>query len=254
MKTIITILLLAVSSTAFAQADSTNLPGLGVSVALQTGAEAGPLPDIAALDPNTVYTETQVQACPSTGGNGYGYYPNGSVPTDGSDTTQQINGGVVYDQTVTTDRFGTTTYSGWTEVNFLCTAIPVPPHCPTGQTQIATPSWDWNTNQWTGLQCQAPTRVCQYQPNYQTGVNNGNQSYISYVTDNNDPRKYVSLMWNGTQYPPVEMGLVPTSSFQGSQGIVQGLGFDYGATTPSLTFVARGSNQTTNYYPVCKIN
>ena len=151
-------LLFLFSFNAFAQYDSTNLPGLSTSYQTPNNTSSGSgVPDPAALSPSTSYTETMVQACPSSGGNGYGYYPNGPVPADGTNVAgQTVTGGVVYDQTVTTNRFGTTTYSGWYQVNFLCTAIPYPPGCPSGEVQTVAPYWDWGSNSWQGLQCTNP--------------------------------------------------------------------------------------------------
>ncbi|MCA8285400.1 hypothetical protein [Burkholderia vietnamiensis] len=149
-KIITTILLTAFSLNAFAQYDSTNLPGLTAkNPPMVNFGGSAIIPDAGLLDATTTTTETEVLACPS------GYYPNGSVPVDGSDTTQQINGGVVYDRPVTTDRFGTTVYGTWSEVNFLCTAMPPAPTCPSGQSQVSPPVWDSTTNQWTGLTCAA---------------------------------------------------------------------------------------------------
>ena len=158
------------SINAFAQYDSTNLPGLSTSYQTPNNTSSGSgVPDPAVLSPSTSYTETMVQACPSSGGNGYGYYPNGPVPADGTNVAgQTVTGGVVYDQTVTTNRFGTTTYSGWYQVNFLCTAIPYPPGCPSGQVQTVAPYWDWGTNSWQGLQCTTPAPpapTCTYDAN-----------------------------------------------------------------------------------------
>ena len=146
------------STQTFAQYDSTNLSGLSTSHQTLNNTSSGSgVPDPAVLSPSTSYTETMVQACPSSGGNGYGYYPNGPVPADGTNVAgQTVTGGVVYDQTVTTNRFGTTTYSGWYQVNFLCTAIPYPPGCPSGEVQTVAPYWDWGSNSWQGLQCQQP--------------------------------------------------------------------------------------------------
>lgn len=149
-----------VSHLSFAQSDSTNLPGLSATrMTTPTTTSGTGVPDPNARDATTNYTETMVDACPTTGGNGYGYYPNGSVPGDGSNVTytdQAVQGGVVYDRSVTVDRFGTTTYGAWTQVNFLCTAIPTPPACASGQTQTAAPYWDWGSESWQGLQCTTP--------------------------------------------------------------------------------------------------
>lgn len=151
MKTLITIIILSFSLSSFAQYDSTNLPGLVTKPMAFVQQEPIQIPNPDYLDAVTNTTETEVLPCPS------GYFPNGTVPSDGSNTTNQIYGGVVYDQVVTTNRFGTTTYSGWTEVNFLCTAIPPAPTCPSGQTQVTAPTWDSTTNQWIGLTCAAAT-------------------------------------------------------------------------------------------------
>ena len=157
-KIFLTLSLCLLTFNVYAQYDSTNLPGLSTSHQTPNNSSSGSgVPDPAALSPSTSYTETMVQPCPSTGGNGYGYYPNGPVPADGTNVAgQTVTGGVVYDQTVTTNRFGTTTYSGWYQVNFLCTAIPYPPGCPSGQVQTAAPYWDWGSNSWQGLQCAYP--------------------------------------------------------------------------------------------------
>jgi hypothetical protein len=140
------------SAIALAQSDSTNLPGLSTTqLTTPTTTSGSGVPNPSALDAVTTYTETEVEPCPS------GYYANGSVPSDGTDVSNQtVNGGVIYDQTVTTDRYGTTTYSGWSEVNFLCTAIPPAPTCPTGETEVSAPYWDSTTNQWVGIVCQVP--------------------------------------------------------------------------------------------------
>jgi hypothetical protein len=145
----------------FAQSDSTNLPGLSTTRLTTPVTSSGSgVPDPTQLDATTVYTETMVEACPTSGGNGYGYYPNGAVPGDGSNVTssdQAVQGGLVYDQTVTTDRYGTTTYSGWVLVNNLCTAIPAPPTCASGQTTTANATWNTTTHQWEGLVCASAT-------------------------------------------------------------------------------------------------
>jgi hypothetical protein len=247
MKTITTILICIFSMSAFAQSDSTNLPGISANVVFIQQPGNVNLPDTLVVDKATQYTETEVLACPTTGGNGYGYYPNGTVPTDGSSTVADVSGGVIEERTVITDRFGTTVYGNWTQVNFLCTAIPAPPSCPTGQTQTSAPYWDSSTNQWLGLQCQAPTRVCQYNINYP------NQSYVAYnVPDAGVPA--VTVMWNGVQVPPLPISPVPTSSIAASQNIIKAYGYDYGSSTPTLTYRPRGTNETTYFYQVCKIN
>ncbi|WP_430227662.1 hypothetical protein [Paraburkholderia tropica] len=147
--------LLFFSTLAFAQYDSTTHQGLSVGARTTNNASTGPgVPDPNVLDAVTTYTETMVEQCPS------GYYPNGAVPTDGTNVAaQNVNGGVIYDQTVTTNRFGTTTYSGWQQVNFLCTAIPPAPTCPTGENEVSAPYWDSTTNQWVGIVCQNPTQT-----------------------------------------------------------------------------------------------
>jgi len=158
-KYLVAVALLATSVIAFAQADSTTYQGLYFNKQTPNNVSSGNgVPDPAALSPSTSYVETEVLACDSTGGNGYGFYPNGPIPADGTNVAgQTVTGGKVYDQTVTTDRFGTKTYSGWTLVNNLCTPIPYPPGCPSGQIQTAAPYWDWGSNSWQGLQCAYPT-------------------------------------------------------------------------------------------------
>jgi hypothetical protein len=140
------------SALVFAQSDSTNLPSLSTSALTPNNATTGSgVPDPALLDAVTTTTETEVLPCPS------GYYANGPVPTDGTDVADQtVTGGVIYDQTVTTDRYGTTTYGGWVEENFLCTQIPPAPTCPTGETEVSAPYWDSTTNTWVGIVCQVP--------------------------------------------------------------------------------------------------
>ncbi|WP_430227673.1 hypothetical protein [Paraburkholderia tropica] len=140
------------SNGANAQYDSTNLPGLSTSNLKPNNSSTGSgVPDPNQRDVATTYTETMVEPCPG------GYYPNSAVPTDGTNVaSQNVNGGVIYDQTVTTNRFGTTTYSGWQQVNFLCTEIPPAPTCASNQTTVSNPYWDSTTNTWQGLQCQDP--------------------------------------------------------------------------------------------------
>jgi hypothetical protein len=147
------LIFLCASNIALAQSDSTNLPGLSANMQTTPVTSSGTgVPNPAALDAVTTYTETEVEPCPS------GYYANGPVPTDGTDVADEtVTGGVIYDQTVTTDRYGTTTYGGWTEVNFLCTQIPPAPTCPTGEVEVSAPYWDSTTNQWVGIVCQNPS-------------------------------------------------------------------------------------------------
>jgi hypothetical protein len=149
---VIPIVLLLASNIALAQSDSTNLPGLStIQLTTPTTTSGSGVPNPAALDAVTTYTETEVEPCPS------GYYANGPVPADGTNVAaENVTGGVIYDQTVTTDRYGTTTYGGWTEVNFLCTQIPPAPTCPTGETEVSVPYWDSTTNQWVGIVCANP--------------------------------------------------------------------------------------------------
>jgi hypothetical protein len=151
---------LTFSNIAFSQSDSTNLPGLSANMQSTPTTTSGTgVPNAGSADVSTTTTNTEmmVDTCPTTGGNGYGYYPNGPVPTDGSISNgDNIQGGVISERTVTTDRFGTTTYGAWTQVNFLCTAIPYPPGCPSGQTVTTTPYWDWGSDQWVGLTCSNP--------------------------------------------------------------------------------------------------
>lgn len=150
---------LVYANMAYAQSDSTNLPGLSTNTLTTPTTTSGTgVPNAANLDAVTTYIETEVEPCPTSGGNGYGYYPDGPVPTDGTDVSDQtVGGGVIYDETVTTDRYGTTTYGGWVEVNFLCTVIPYPPGCPSGEVQTVAPYWDWGTDSWEGLQCMNPS-------------------------------------------------------------------------------------------------
>jgi hypothetical protein len=152
----------------FAQSDSTNLPGLSANMQTTPVTSSGTgVPNPAALDAVTTYTETEVEPCPS------GYYPNGPVPTDGTDVAaENVTGGVIYDQTVTVDRYGTTTYGGWNEVNFLCTQIPPAPTCPTGETEVSAPYWDSTTNQWVGIVCQMPVTAATQQAACTTVWNN----------------------------------------------------------------------------------
>jgi hypothetical protein len=159
-KALLSILLLSLSSFSLAQSDSTNLPGLSttqLTTPITTSGTGVPNAGSADASTTTTNTEMMVEACPTTGGNGYGYYPNGPVPTDGSITdATNIQGGVIYERSVTTDRYGTVTYGAWTEVNSLCTAIPYPPGCPSGEVQTAAPYWDWGSDQWLGLTCANP--------------------------------------------------------------------------------------------------
>lgn len=174
------------SFSAFAQSDSTNLPGISVNTPPMTNFGGTSIPYVTQVDQATTFTEAEVLPCPTTGGNGYGYYANGPVPTDGTSTVSEVQGGVIAERTVTTDRFGTTVYGDWTQVNFLCTAIPSPPSCQSGYTQTASPYWDSSSNQWLGLQCQLAAVQVQATPltycrtNYQCdypyatgGVTNG---------------------------------------------------------------------------------
>ena len=192
---------------------STNLPALSTFVLTPDNASSGTgVPDAGQLDPVTTYTETEVQPCPSTGGNGYGYYPNGPVPADGTNVAgQTVAGGVVYDQTVTTNRFGTTTYSGWYQVNFLCTAIPYPPGCPSGEVQTVAPYWDWGSNSWQGLQCTNPIPTASEQvgactaawDNYynvalQSEIQLFGNSYLNYYTNHILPSSPVTGPVNET--------------------------------------------------------
>jgi hypothetical protein len=152
MKKYFIIILFFFSSCALAQYDSTNLPGLSTNKLTTPVSTTGSgVPNASALDAETTYTETEVEPCPS------GYYPDGAVPTDGSDVNDEnVTGGVIYDQSVTTDRYGTTTYGGWNEEDFLCTQIPPAPSCPTGETEVSAPYWNSATNQWVGIVCENP--------------------------------------------------------------------------------------------------
>lgn len=191
------------SNIAFAQSDSTNLPGLSATHVTPTNSSLGSgVPDPNQLDAVTTTTETQVQACPA------GYYPNGPVPADGTDVAgQTVQGGVVYDQTVTTNRYGTTTYGGWTMVNFLCTQIPPAPTCPSGLTEVSAPYWDSTTNQWVGIVCTNPVTTATQQAacgsasytynGQMTATNSMNNIYTPITNDLNVFAEYY-YCWGGT--------------------------------------------------------
>lgn len=174
---------------AFAQSDSTNLRGLStVHLTTPTTTSGSGVPNAGNLQAVTTTSEMMVQSCPTSGGNGYGYYANGAVPGDGTPNYANVNGGVIYERTVTTTRFGTTTYSAWQQVEFLCTAIPYPPACPSGQNQVSAPWWDWGSNQWVGLSCANPVSAATQKSSCATafaarGATNGSM-FNSYGVDN----------------------------------------------------------------------
>jgi hypothetical protein len=205
-QAIVSLVLLSLSTFSLAQSDSTNLPGLSTShLTTPTTTSGTGVPNAGDLSAVTTSTEMMVDSCPTTGGNGYGYYPNGAVPADGTANSANVNGGVIYESTVTTDRFGTTTYGGWTQVNFLCTAIPYPPGCPSGQTQTSAPYWDWGSNQWVGLTCANPVTAATQQAacgsasfgyNGQMTATNSMTIYSSITTDINTYAQY-AFCWGG---------------------------------------------------------
>jgi hypothetical protein len=172
------------STVAFAQSDSTNLPGLSTThLTTPTTSSGTGVPNAGDLQYVTTTTEMMVDSCPTSGGNGYGYYPNGAVPGDGTANSANVNGGVIYERQVYTNRFGTTTYGGWTQVNFLCTAIPSPPGCPSGQVQTSAPYWDWGSNQWVGLSCMNPVSAATQKSSCSTAFA-ARGSTNSYMFDN----------------------------------------------------------------------
>jgi hypothetical protein len=182
-KQALVLLALAYSTSCFSQSDSTNLPGLSTQMLMTPVTSSGMgIPDPTALDATTNYTEDEVETCPN------GYYPNGAVPSDGSiSNADNINGGVIYERTVTTNRYGTTTYGSWNEVNFLCTQIPPAPTCPTGENLVTAPYWDSTTNQWVGIVCSSPVATVPAQESA-CEANMGNDFYqIGFTNKYNRP-------------------------------------------------------------------
>lgn len=250
MKRIIIILMmLSISHSAFAQYDSTNLPGISANVAFVQQPGNVRLPDTLVLDQATQYTETAVLACPS------GYYANGAVPTDGSSTTSQVSGGVIEERSVTTDRFGTTSYGAWTQVNFLCTAIPPAPTCASGYTQTSAPYWDSNTNQWVGLQCvQTQKTLCNY----------GSGTAFEFIKANSGAMWW-RVEWNNVEYgSPSGSPIYLTGPYASNTGDAASASswddavnqaMKYGMypqnTTPQSSIYFRGAQQTTYTYSVC---
>lgn len=210
-------------NSAFAQSDSTNLPGLSTAVQTPINGSSGTgVPDPSQLDAVTTTTETEVLPCPS------GYYPNGPVPTDGTDVADQtVAGGVIYDQTVTTDRYGTTTYGGWVEENFLCTQIPPAPTCPTGETEVSPPYWNSTTNQWVGIVCTNPVTAATQKSACTTAMTARGSSYgtyfNAYATDQGamsgaNVQSHINSLQNDAQTYASTIGCWGAVAYQSQQG------------------------------------